>query len=176
MSLDPCLCKVLSFHCNLKTDQDIEQVIRMKLSGFENIYILAEILLGLSIFRTFSCGCNFTRNRTAGQPYYQLDLLGCMLQYTRDELFTLRHCASHVDRTERLFLVITCGSLDIIVTCKKVNNYDDRQRQLRSLPAYDQLFHRPIRQWPVRRRHPCRHCRDRHRRDLFHRIPPCSDL
>ena len=81
-----------------------------------------------------------------------------------------------VDRTERLFLAITCGSLDVIVTCKKVNNYDSRQRQLRSLPAYDQLFHRPIRQRPVRRRLPRRHCRDRHRRDLFRRVPPCSDL
>ena len=57
----------------------------------ENFYILAEILLGLSVFRTFSCGCTSTRIRPAGQPYYQLDLLGCMLQYTRDELFALRH-------------------------------------------------------------------------------------
>ena len=54
--------------------------------------------------------------------------------------------------------------------------YDGRQWQLWSLPAYVQLFDRPIRQRPVRRQHPRRHCQDRHRRDLFCHVPPCSDL
>ena len=150
----------------------------MKLSGLENFYILAEIILGLSIFRTFSYGCISTRNRPAGQRYYQLDLRSCMFQYTRIELFALRHRTDTCRPDRKAILAITCSSLDIIVTCKKVNNYDgrQRQRQLRSLPAYDQLFRRPIRQRPVRRRHPRRHCRDRHRRDLFRRVPPCSDL